>query len=68
MSYHPARLATQPWLVKQALGAHWQIEHIGSTSVPGLLADLVIDLTKAGPPQSTACSQEIASYMISRTS
>lgn len=39
--YRYAELADQ---LHQTLGHRWQVEHIGSTSVPGLLAKPVIDL------------------------
>ena len=47
MPYDPAwptRYANLARQLHQALGDHWHIEHIGSTSVPGLLAKPVIDL------------------------
>jgi len=39
--------------LQQVLGDHWQVEHIGSTSVPGLLAKPVIDLAVRIPEQET---------------
>lgn len=40
----PLRYANLAGRLQQTLGNHWQIEHIGSTSVPGLVAKPVIDL------------------------
>lgn len=40
----PTRYAVLANQLHRTLGSHWQIEHIGSTSVPGLLAKPVIDL------------------------
>lgn len=44
--YRYAELADQ---LHQTLGRRWQLEHIGSTSVPGLLAKPVIDLAVRVP-------------------
>jgi len=40
----PAGYAELARQLQQTLGCHWQIEHIGATSVPGMLAKPVIDL------------------------
>ena len=47
MGYDPAwagRYAYLAGLLARELGPGWEIEHVGSTSVPGLLAKPVIDL------------------------
>lgn len=49
----PARYAELAGKLHQVLGDHWQIEHIGSTSVPGLLAKPVIDLALRIPENET---------------
>lgn len=40
----PAHYAALAQTLHRVLGDHWHVEHIGSTSVPGLLAKPVIDL------------------------
>jgi GrpB-like predicted nucleotidyltransferase (UPF0157 family) len=49
----PARYAELADKLHQVLGDQWQIEHIGSTSVPGLLAKPVIDLALRIPANET---------------
>ena len=52
MPYDPAwphRYAELADQLHQALGRRWRVEHIGSTSVPGLLAKPVIDLAVRVP-------------------
>jgi GrpB-like predicted nucleotidyltransferase (UPF0157 family) len=49
----PARYAELAGKLNRVLGDHWTIEHIGSTSVPGLLAKPVIDLALRIPENAT---------------
>jgi GrpB-like predicted nucleotidyltransferase (UPF0157 family) len=49
----PVRYVELAGSLQQVLGDHWQVEHIGSTSVPGLLAKPVIDLAVRIPEQET---------------
>lgn len=49
----PARYAELASTLQRSLGAAWRIEHIGSTSVPGLLAKPVIDLALRIPEHTS---------------
>lgn len=53
MRYDPSwvsRYAELAAPLQAALGSNWGIEHVGSTSVPGLSAKPVIDLALGQPP------------------
>lgn len=45
----PAKYDTLAADLRAALGPEWELEHIGSTSVPGLVAKPVIDIAVAEP-------------------
>lgn len=55
--YDPAWPATCDTLaadLRAALGPEWELEHVGSTSVPGLVAKPVIDIAVAEPENPTS--------------
>lgn len=55
--YNPAWPATYYTLaadLRAALGPEWELEHFGSTSVPGLVAKPVIDIAVAEPTSSSS--------------